>query len=65
MRFKIEHAVLVRSCNVFETAYPGSLPSLSNIPSRYHSSVFPHLVSIVRLKSDCLLFSTRVRYWLI
>ena len=28
MRFKFEHALLVRTCDVFETTYPGSLVSM-------------------------------------
>ena len=28
MRLKSEHALLVRTCDVFETTYPGSLVSM-------------------------------------
>ena len=30
MRLKLEHALLVRTCDVFEPAYPGSLVSKSS-----------------------------------
>ena len=43
---KFEHVMLVRSYDVLETVYAGSLPSLSNIPSKWHKTVFLYLVGI-------------------